>query len=118
VDTLLATVLAAAAAGVTATPAAPTSAALVRCGTVSAAGKTWQVGAAGVRCPQARRTVAEVAAAKPDRALHARDGEVDQYERSFSGLKCSRSAQAKVGGAINCTSTDGKKSVFGVYKGS
>jgi hypothetical protein len=118
VDTLFATVLAVAGAGATATVAAPATAALVQCGTIAAAGTTWHVGAAGVRCPAARRTVAEVAGAKPDRALHARGGEVDQWERSFSGLRCSRSQQARVGGAINCTSTDGKKSVFAVYKGS
>jgi hypothetical protein len=118
VDTLFATVLAAVAAGASATVAAPASAALVQCGTVSAAGHTWHVGGAGVRCPAARRIVVEVAGAKPDRALHARDGEVDQYERSFSGLRCSKSQQTKVGGAINCTSTDGKQSVFGIYKSS
>jgi hypothetical protein len=113
---VLATALAAGAAAMGAT-ATPATAALVLCSTVTAAGKTWHVQAAGVRCPAARGIVRQVAARKPDQVIHHAGGEIDAFVTSFSGLRCSRSHKAKVGGAINCTSPDGKRSVEAAYRG-
>ena len=114
---LVATALAAAAATVTATNAAAATAALLNCGKVPAAGRSWQVEAAGVPCRTARGIVRAVAVQKPDRVIHARGGEIDQYAAAFSGLACVKSGQAKVGRAINCTSKNGKRSVYGISKG-
>ncbi|HEY1274342.1 MAG TPA: hypothetical protein VGF25_05510 [Thermoleophilaceae bacterium] len=114
---VLAIALAAAAAAATATTAAPATAAVLPCGTATAAGKTWHVQAAGVRCVTARGIVRRVAVRKPDRVIHRAGGEVDAFATSFSGLRCSRSQKPRVGGAINCTSADGKRSVEALYRG-
>jgi hypothetical protein len=111
----LVTALAIAAAGATASVAAPTARALVPCGKVAAAGKSWTVAAAGLACATARRVVGDVAIEKPDQVLHAQGGEIDRFAGSFSRLKCFRSRKAKLG-AIQCTSIDGKKSVIAIYK--
>ena len=112
----LATTVAVAAAAA-APAAAPAPSALVNCGKVSAGGRTWEVGAAAVVCATARSIVRQVAVKKPDRVLRGGGGEVDQYAASFSGLKCFKSRKAKLGGSINCTSTDGKRSLIATYRG-
>ena len=97
--------------------AAPAPSALVNCGKLRAGGSTWQVAGAGVGCATARSIVRQVAVKKPDRVLHVGGGEVDQYAAPFSGLRCFESRKAKLGGSINCTSNDGKRSVLATYKG-
>jgi hypothetical protein len=99
-------------------PGASTStAALVKCGKVSAGGKSWQVTAAALGCSTARSLVRQVATAKPDHVIRAAGGEIDQYTRSFSGFKCFKSRKTGVGGQIQCTNSTGKRSAFGSYRG-
>jgi hypothetical protein len=114
---LLATVLAAAVTAVSATDAGSAPAKLVLCGKVSATGKTWQIATAGVACTTARKIVRAVAVKKPDRVIRAAGGEIDQYAASFSGLRCFKSHKTNVGGQIQCTSNDGKRTVLATYRG-
>jgi hypothetical protein len=57
-----------------------------------------------------------VAVKKPDHVIRAQSGEIDQFKSSFSGLKCTRSRQPTLGNAIQCTSADGRRSVFGLHR--
>jgi hypothetical protein len=114
---LLAAALAAAAAGVAASTAAPAGTALVSCGKVTAGGKAWLVTAAGVKCSTAQGIVRQVAAKRPDHVLRSGGGVIDQYAASFSGLKCFKAQKPKLGGEIQCTSADGRKTVLATYRG-
>jgi hypothetical protein len=110
-------VLVAATAAGAASGATAGTARLVNCGKLAAAAKSWQVEAAGVSCSTARRVVGQVAAAKPDHVTRGAGGALDQYKASFSGLRCFKSQKANLGGEIQCTSSDGKKSVIAVFRG-
>jgi hypothetical protein len=113
-------ILAAAALTVTAgcifaSAAMPARAALTTCHTVTAGGKAWHVQVAGAKCGSAQAIVRRVAVAKPDHVVRRSGGELDQYLATFSGLRCFKSV-AKVGSEIQCSSSDGKKLVLGIYK--
>lgn len=114
--TTLAAIAAAALTAGTAAAATTSPEALVKCGKVSAGGKSWQVEASAVSCGSAKGIVRQVATAKPDQVLHAQGGEIDRFKRTFSGLACFRSGKKSVGAEIQCTNTNGKKTVLAVSR--
>lgn len=69
------------------------------CGTVAAAGKTWQVAAAGVPCASARTLVRKFAPKVPSSGVaHVGD---------YMGMRCTGLAQNGKRGIL-CASTNGK----------